>query len=136
MKKHDTITYLCQLRVWSCVEQPRALAPFCAMPNLESLAADTEAALRTVWDDLGVSPSERAAYLARIGEDVAALYVGRVQAQEQRRSDCTVEIAVLLAKLESMQAAASEKVVVVRVGLGACVGRALLISWRRGSARW
>lgn len=89
-------------------------------PNLESLAADTERSLRSVWDDLGVAPAERQAYLARIAEDVAGLYVGRVQAQEQRRLDCTAEIATLHATLESMQAALCEKIPVVRA---ACCAR-------------
>ena len=104
------------------------------MSHLESLAAETSGALRTVWDDLGVPPEERTAYLARIGEDVAALYVGRVAAQEQRRADMLAAVAALHAGLDAMQAALGEKVAVVRAARGARA-RGARVWERRGAER-
>jgi succinyl-CoA synthetase alpha subunit len=88
-----------------------------AAVNLTALAAQTEAALAVVWDDLGVSTDDRTTYINRIAEDVAALYHGRVAAQEQRRADTEAEIAGLQGTIDNMHHAMQEAATVVS-GLG------------------
>lgn len=89
------------------------------MANLEALAAETESALRGIWDDLGVPTPERAEYVSRIAEDVAGLYRSRVDCQEARRASCAEEVAGLQSTIENMQHAMVEAGGVVR-GSGTC----------------
>ena len=76
--------------------------------NLSVLAGQTERALQSVWNDLGVSSEERSAYIARIAEDVAGLYRSRVESQEQRKRDTEAEIEGLQTTIENMQHAMLE----------------------------
>lgn len=99
-----------------------------AAVNLTALAAQTEAALAVVWDDLGVSIDDRTSYINRIAEDVAALYHGRVASQEQLRADTEAEIASLQSTIDNMHHAMQEVAAVVS-GAGGWVG--LLCANRR-----
>jgi hypothetical protein len=81
--------------------------------DLTALAADTASRLSSIWDELGVGPQDRAAFLDALAVDVAAIYSSRVQGEMARKAGIEAEIEQLRITIQNMITAMEEAASVV-----------------------
>jgi len=70
--------------------------------DLAALASETASKLSLLWDELGVSNSERQQYLETLAQDVAMIYSSRVEGENNRKFMIENEIQQLQTTIENL----------------------------------
>lgn len=81
--------------------------------DLTALATETANKLSCLWDELGVAPTERQAYLETLANDVARIYASRVEGETNRKFSIENEITQLQTTIDSLIHAMEDKSSVV-----------------------